>query len=275
MGFSATHLGMPKEPFGIFEYRGRRGQSVATTESVFDIMRTCRAMRRFRPEDVSDEVVLDLLDAAIRAPSGGNAQSWRFIVVRDTAVKRALGAEIGKSTRWKATVDELRLEAAMRAGDLSPEEAERTRRSLAAFNDLGEHIAQVPALICVCAELDLSTRRAAAARPAIRCAIDEYGVVGALRFAMAARRLVEQGMWASVFPAVQNMLLAARALGLGAVLTTPQLLGPPGRLERILELPKGVNLAAVIPVGYPRGNFGPVRRRPVEEFVFRDRYGNR
>jgi nitroreductase len=213
------------------------------------------------------------VDAAIRAPSGGNAQSWRFIVVRDSEVKRRLAKEVRKGTGWKITVDERRIEAARRAGDITGEEEARARRGLAVFEALGKHFEQIPVLICVCVEPDLSTKAASASWPSVRRALREYGVVGMFRFVAAGSRLAEQGMWASGYPAVQNLLLAARAKGLGAVLTAPHLLGPPGRFERILELPKGVGLAAIIPIGYPKGRFGPVRRRPVEEFMFRDRYG--
>lgn len=242
-------------------------------ESVFDVIYTCRAMRRYTAEDVPDATILELLDAAIRAPSGGNAQNWRFIVVRDPEVKRRLGVEIRKRTRWKVTVDELRIAAAREAGILPPDDEARARRGLGVFSQLGERFEEIPVLICVCIEPDTSTGRAVASRASIRRAVKEFGVLGVLRFAMSGARISEQAMWAAGYPAVQNLLLAARAKGLGALLTAPQLLGPPGRVERILGMPKGVKLAAIIPVGHPRGRFGPVRRRPVEEFVFRDQYG--
>jgi nitroreductase len=242
-------------------------------ESVFDVIHTCRAMRRYTAEDVPDAIVHELLDAAIRAPSGGNAQNWRFIVVRDPDVKRRLGAEIRKRTRWKVTVDELRIAAARDAGILPPDDEARARRGLGAFKRLGERFEEIPVLICVCIEPDASTGKAVASPASIRRAVKEFGLLGVLRFAMSGTRIAEQGMWAAGYPAVQNILLAARAKGLGALLTAPQLLGPPGRVERILGLPRNVKLAAIIPVGHPQGRFGPVRRRPVEEFVFRDQYG--
>jgi nitroreductase len=243
-------------------------------ESVFDVMYTCRAMRRFTNQDVPDSTVLELLDSAIRAPSGGNAQNWRFIVVRDRGVKKALGEEVRKRTRWKSTIDGLRIEAGRRTGILSgPEEEARARRGLKAFMAFGESFEEIPVLICVCVEPDKSTGRAAFSWPSIQRAIREFGFIGTLHFLRSGSRLAEQGMWATGYPAVQNILLAARAKGLAALLTAPQILGPPGRIERILKLPKGVKLAAVIPIGNPRGRFGPVRRKPVEEFVYRDTYG--
>jgi nitroreductase len=230
-------------------------------------------MRRFTSQDVPEAAVRELVDAAIRAPSGGNAQGWRFIVVRDPGVKRRLATEVRRGISWKITVDELRIAAGRRAGDMTGEDEARARRGLAVIEEFAEGFKEIPVLICVCVDPDFSTKAASGSWPSVRRALREYGVVGTIRFAATGSRLSEQGMWASGYPAVQNLLLAARAKGLGAVLTAPHLLGPPGRIERILELPKGVKLAAIIPIGYPKGHFGPVRRRPVEEFIFRDRYG--
>lgn len=245
----------------------------AADESIFDVMYTCRAIRRYTSEDVPEAAVQELIDAAIRAPSGGNAQNWRFVVVRDPKVKRELGEEVRKRTRWKVTVDNIRIETARREGLLSEEDEGRAMRSLAAFSRFGDRFEEIPVLVCVCVEPDTSTGRAVASPASIRRAVSEFGVLGTLRLAVSGARISEQAMWATGYPAVQNLLLAARARGLGALLTTPHLLGPPGRIERILGLPKGVKLAAIIPVGHPRGRFGPVRRRPVEELTFRDRYG--
>ena len=242
-------------------------------ESVFDVIYTCRAMRRYKSQDVPEATILELLDAAIRAPNGGNAQNWRFIVVRDPEVKRRLGVEVRKRTRWKVTVDELRIEAARDAGILSPDDEARARRSLAAFHRLAERFEEIPVLICVCMVPDTSTGKAVTSRASVRRAVQEFGILGVLRLLVSGTRISEQAMWAAGYPAVQNILLAARAKGLGALLTAPQLLGPPGQVERILGLPKSVKLAAIIPVGHPQGHFGPVRRRPVEEFIFRDQYG--
>jgi nitroreductase len=241
------------------------------TTDVFEVMRTCRAMRHYETRDVPDEIIIELLDLAIRAPSGGNAQNWAFIVVRDPAVKRALGEEIRRGTRWKTVVDEQRIAAGVRAGIVSTEEEARAHRNLRSFNDLGEHFADIPVVVCVCMERDQSTGHASGSSKALRSAVAEFGLWGALRFALAAKKITTQARWAAGYPAVQNLLLAARAKGLGAVLTTPHFLGPPGRIEKILGLPRHVGLAAVVPLGYPKGRFGPVRRLPPK--AFRDRYG--
>lgn len=245
-----------------------------TAESVLEIMHSCRAMRRFECRDVPDEEINVLLDAAIRAPSGGNAQNWRFIVVRDPEVKHALGEVVRRGTRWKMAIDEMVLEARLRKRTLSDKEAERSRRNAAAFRALGEQYEEIPVLICVCVVPDRSTRRAGFSWRSVRASVTQYGVGGTLRFAAAGNRLAQQAMWSAGYAAAQNILLAARAKGLGATLTAPHFLCPPGRVERILGLPREVKLCAVIPVGYPRGQFGSVRRRPLAEFVYKDRYGN-
>jgi nitroreductase len=181
--------------------------------------------------------------------------------------------EVRKGTRWKTTIDELRIETGLRSGVMSAEDEARARRALVTFNQFGELFEEIPVFICVCVDPDVATGRALASWASIRRALEEFGALGTLRLALAGARISEQAKWAAGYPAVQNILLAARAKGLGALLTAPHFLGPPGRIERILGLPKGVKLAAIIPVGHPQGRFGPVRRRPVEEFVFRDQYG--
>ena len=237
---------------------------------LIDVMRTCRAMRRFEDRDVPDDIIDELIDLAIRAPSSSNAQHWSFIVVRDPAVKKALAVEIAKGTHWKTIVEQDRLASAVRAGLITRDEEARNHRTLAAFNELAERFGDVPVVICVCIGIDPVTRAGTTTR-SIRAMVTEYGLLGAVRFALAGRKALAQARWATAYPAVQNLLLAARGTGLGAVLTTPQLLGPPGRIEKVLGIPRGIGLAAVIPIGYPKGRFGPVRRQPPT--VFKDRYG--
>jgi nitroreductase len=241
------------------------------TTDVFEVMRTCRAMRRYEARDVPQDTIDELLDLAVRAPSGSNAQNWTFVVVRDPAVKRALAEEVRKGTAWKASLDEMRIAGATRSGRIDAEEERRALRLSAAFRRLAEQFEDIPVVICVCVRSGTGAAGGPGALRVLRSTIDEYGVWGTLRFALAGRRFTAQGVWASAYPAVQNLLLAARARGLGAVLTTPQLLGPPGRIEKVLGLPKSVQLAAVIPIGYPKGRFGPVRRLPAK--VFKERYG--
>lgn len=245
-----------------------------TTESALEVISSCRAMRRLRTDPVPTELLLRLVEAGIQAPSSSDAQNWRIVIVRDRGVKRDLAREFRKGIRWKASVSEVQTENELALGRIDEVGVGQRRRTQAAIDHLADTFEDTPALLCVCIRPDTATIRAALSWRAMREAVRQYGVVGTLRFVVRARSLSAQALWASAYPAVQNILLASRALGLGAVLTAPQLLGPPGRLEAILGLPRGVRLAAVIPVGYPKGRFGPVRRRPVGEHVHWDRYGD-
>ncbi|MGH9284036.1 MAG: nitroreductase family protein [Acidimicrobiales bacterium] len=196
---------------------------------------TQRAIRRLKPDPVDDEVLLRCLRLASHAPSGGNVQGFEFILVRDPVVKAALGRQYGRS--W-AVYGGL--------GRLLSRDRPRRRRVIEAVQWQVDHWEDIPILVVVC------LRGIALPVPAV-LRISRYG---------------------SVFPAVQNFLLAARAEGLGTTLTTLPLWS---RLaaHRILGLPWNVEPVAVIPVGWPRGRHGPTTRRPVEESVHLDRYGRR
>lgn len=244
------------------------------TESVLDVIHSCRAMRRLETREVPDELVEELIDAAIRAPSGCNTQDQRFVIVRDPAVKRALAERVRMSIRWMESVLEVRSNAMRASGEMSEEEHAAYARTWKAVLYLADHFEESPVVIAACVAPDQQLDAAIRSGASLRAAFSEYGPAGALRFLGSAGKLSDRGACADVYPAVQNLLLAARALGLGATMTTPQVMGPPGEVEKILGLPKGVILAGLIPVGYPKGRFGPVSRKPLEEFVFYDRYGN-
>lgn len=184
---------------------------------VFEAIQTTRAMRRLdssRP--VSDADLRKVLEAATMAPSGGNSQPVRWIVVVDPQVRRQLGSIYRRCA------------AALLAGD---EDSPLTRSSW----HLVDHLAEAPTLLIACTEGE-------ARRPA------------------------------SVFPAVQNALLAARALGLGTTLTTSHLQDEPA-VRRVLGIPDSVQTYCIIPIGYPTGRWAKAERRPVEEVTYRDRWG--
>ena len=202
-----------------------------------------RATRHFSKRPVSAADVGTILKAAIRAPSGGNRQPWRFIVIRDRDTKRRLGEWYLDA--WMSSVEEsMRGHEAYRSGE-----------------DLGKGMADIPVVILVC--MDRSV-----------------GVGGPLA--------VTQG--SSVYPAVQNLLLTARSLGLGTVLTTLHTLHE-HEIKDLLGIPDHVDTAALIPLGYPAEGerFGPTtvetppslilrrrsgsRRRHVEEVTFFERWG--
>jgi len=202
-----------------------------------EAMSTQRAIRRFKPDPVDDELVLHLIALALKAPTGGNAQNWEFIIVKDTWVKARLAALNRQA--WRI-YREISRRGAMPQADKS------TLRMLEAADWLAEHLQETPVLVVAC----------------LKGLIPPWPP-----FASAS-------LYASIFPSVQNLLLAARAAEVGAVLTT---LPAWSRFlaRRALGLPFNVTPYAVVPLGWPIGRYGPTRRRPVEEVVSLDRYGNR
>lgn len=210
--------------------------SNAADLSLFDALYNCRAMRRLKPDPVPEDLLIKLIDAANQAPSGSNAQRARWIVVRDAA-QRAKLAELNKTA-----VDAYIGPSAGRPEALPHHSAEKRGRMLASVMWQAEHMAEIPALVIACFQFDEPMDATAAARAG-----------------------------GSVWPGVQNLLLAARALGLGAAPTTLGL-ADRGAAKQVLGLPDDMEAFCLIPVGYPLGKFGPVTRLPVAETMRWDRW---
>jgi nitroreductase len=207
-------------------------EETASTTDLFQIIRTARSMRRLKPDPVLNELIRKILEAGVCAPSGGNMQRWRFLVVRDPQIKLTVGAY------YKRAWDE-QVAPRYRAGEPAPGMSrERFLRLLDAAEYLAAHIHEAPVWIVPCLEGGTPTRTSGS----------------------------------SIYPAVQNMLLAARALGLGATLTTLYL-SFEKEAEAALGLPAGVHSYALLPIGYPMGRFGPVRRVALSDVVYEDRWG--
>ena len=197
---------------------------------------TQRAIRRYKLEPVDADLVLHLIELALKAPTGGNAQNWEFIIVKDAQVKARLAALNRQAWRIYRGIS--------RRSTAKTDQS--TLRMLEAADWLASHLHETPVLVVACLK----------------------GVIPPWPpFATAS-------LYASIFPSVQNLLLAARAAGLGAVLTTLPLWSR-FLARRALGLPWNVTPSAVVPLGWPIGRYGPTRRRPVEEVVSLDRYGNR
>jgi nitroreductase len=213
-------------------------------EAIEAIM-TTRAIRRFSDAPVTDDEIWTCLRAAGQAPSGGNLQPWRFLVVRDPAQKARI-ADV-----YRRSYD--RYEPALLASlPPFPDDASRLRfeRMLRSSRHLAENLARVPALVLVlAARVELTLRDAGGP-------LD----IGTLH--------------ASVYPAVQNLMLAARALGIGTTLTTVARIHHE-ELRRVCEIPERFEVAALVPLGRPRGRFGVAPRRPVEAVTYWDRFGAR
>jgi nitroreductase len=210
---------------------------------LYEAMRTLRAVRRLAPDPVPEAVLHRVLEAATWAPTGGNAQPWRVIVVTERARKDVL--ERLYAERWERYVAHHRR---LLAGTDDAARA-RAERTLRAGDYLARHFAEAPVHLVFCFNPQHMAITDAA--------LPRVSVVGG----------------ASIYPAVQNLLLACRAEGLGCVLTT-LLCESEAEVRALLEIPDPWATAAVVPIGYPklRGH-GPISRRPVEKMAFRDRWG--
>ena len=197
---------------------------------LIEIIRSTRAMRRLKPDPVPPELINQILRAGTAAPPASNMYGWRFLVIRDQAIKDAVADRYRR--RWhEAGGPAFRNAAPSRA---------RYKQMLDACDYLADHLHEAPVWIVPCV--------------------------------LGRTRTWEAG--AGIYPAVQNMLLAARALGLGATLTTLfQYEEEDG--EAMLGLPKDARSYAILPIGYPLGNFGPVAPVVLEDVVFVDRWGEK
>ena len=230
---------------------------------LLEVMATMRAMRRLRPDPVPDELLERLVEAATWAPSGGNAQAYSFVVVTDRTQMARL-AEL-----WCAVCD-FYLASVATVPPQGTDEAvyDRMRTALRFQRD---HFAETPAVIVACYDLGPWRRQLARRGREFAGALRGLGGRRAAQLLRGARAFSERSEAASVYPGVQNMLLAARALGLGATLTTWHL-ALEDDFKAVLGIPRRVRTYAVVPVGWPRGRFGPVRRRAAREVIHRDRW---
>lgn len=207
---------------------------------VYEAMSTLRAVRRLKPDPLPDAVLHRILQAAAWAPSGGNVQPWRVVVVRDPDKRRAIGDLY--RPQWG------RYAAGARRGleQLSGDARAKQERMLAAADHLGEHMGDAPVILVFCFNpANMAITDAGLGRPS---------VVGG----------------GSVYPAVENAMLACRAEGVGCTLTT-LLCFCEDEIRALLEIPDGWYTCAFLPIGYPRGRgHGPISRRPVEKLAFAD-----
>ena len=199
---------------------------------VFEALYTTRAMRRVKPDPLPEEVVQQMLDAAIRAPSPGNRQPWRFVAVTDRDQVAGLGELYARSwAQLQATLYKGMRQRAVAAGD------ETTQRVLTSGDWLAANFSQVPLVVLAY----------------IRNDPDGSGI----------------------YPAVWNMMLAARAMGVGTTLTTVLHHFAQQEVADLVGVPadRGWRLAAAVSCGYPLGRWGVAARPPVENVVYADRWG--
>ena len=207
------------------------------TVGLLEGLATTRAIRHYRDEPVPVEALRAMLFAATRAPSGSNRQPFRFVVLTDGPAARAAKALIGDAARsfWRAKRDADGYETGSGEVDDSPKA--RMAQTMQVFVD---NFHRVPALILPC---------------------------------LVRYRDPTPTEGASIYPACQNLLLAARALGYGGVFTGMHYHVEP-ELRTLLNIPDGVFVAGTITIGKPAGHHGSVRRRPLSELVYSEAWGS-
>ena len=197
------------------------------TTDIYEVMQTQRAIRRWTDQPVERETIEKIIQAGCWAPSGSNSQPWGFLVVTDDGIRERLAAAIREMFSSRF------------GGDMpNPDDIEdpTTRRMMRGAFNLFDNFAAAPVWIIPCL--------------------------------VRVQSPAPEGLLAgsSIYPSIQNMMLAARAEGLGTVLTTPQD-GIMDQLRDELRVPENATPVAIIPMGYPNANFGPVTRKPLEEVL--------
>jgi len=216
---------------------------------LFDAMYTARALRRYKTDPIPDDVMTKILEAGTRAPSGSNQQNWIFMVVKDAAKKKKISDIYARGAKILSTV------YANRPRPPHMDEKQfQTLMNSAMY--LFDHMSEAPVLLFA----GLRT--------------DTGGPVPNMPPEVAAQmgKMARIG-GSSIYPAVQNIILACRAFGIGTVLTTLHIFYE-DEVKEILGLPKDIQTYALLPMGYPINKFGPLKRRPVSEVAFLDTYGN-
>jgi nitroreductase len=203
---------------------------------VFEAMATTRAIRRFRPDPIPEADLTKMLFAATRAPSGSNRQLFRFLLLRDGERSMEAKRLIGTAAReaWGAKRDTDGYDRGSGAEAKTPK-----ARMAAAMQHFVDHYEEIPVTVLPC---------------------------------LIRHRAPTPSEGASIYPACQNLLLAARALGYGGVITGWHAIVEP-QLRELLEIPDGVAVSAAIPMGRPMGHHGPVRRQPLAEMVYDGGWG--
>ena len=205
---------------------------------VFEALYTTRAMRRVSEDPIPDDVLKQMIDASIRAPSGSNRQGWKFIVVTDPEIKNQLGDLYREA--WDFYVKEFYGGTSDLGASnvLDDEKAEQVIRITKSATWLSENFHKVPAMFVVLSRNDPTG--------------------------------------SSIFPAIWSLMLAGRAHGVGTCLTTVLGMFKPQQAFKILNIPsdKGWKIDAVVTAGYPLGKWGVAKRNPVDEVTYLNTWGN-
>ena len=206
---------------------------------VFEALYTTRAMRRVSEDPIPEDVLKQMVDAGIRAPSGSNRQGWKFILVTDHEIRSQLG-DLYRAA-WDFYVKEFYGGTSdLRASNvIDNEKAEQVVRITKSATWLSENFHKVPAMFVVLSRNDPTG--------------------------------------SSIFPAIWSLMLAGRAHGIGTCLTTVLGMFKPEKAFEILNIPsdKGWKIDAVVTAGYPLGKWGVAKRTPVDEVTYLNTWGNK
>ncbi len=205
--------------------------------SALEALSTTRAIRRYTDEQIPSEILNQILWFASRAPSGSNRQPFRFLAVTHGEVADKVKSALGDSFRrgWAAKLQHDGYQSGSGQDPNSPKS-----RQAATMQHCVDHIEQVPVIVFGC---------------------------------LVRYRDASPTEGASIYPACQNLLLAARSLGYGGALTMWHQ-GVETQLRELLDIPDNVAISACITLGRPQGSHGPVRRRPISELVFENKWGS-
>jgi nitroreductase len=215
---------------------------------LFETIYSAGSIRRLRSDPVPDDVITKVLDAAIRAPSGSNAQSWLFIVVKDADKRKKLGAVYKKAS-------EILMKLYAGASRPNHMDEKKYARFMQSVQHLFDHMGDAPVLLVSCLKASMWS--------------GNNNLPADIKARMASSARIAGS---SIYPAVQNVILACRAFGLGTVLTTIHAFFEED-VRAILDLPPDVQTFALMPIGYPQGHHYPVKRRAVSEVACLDSYG--
>ena len=206
---------------------------------VFEALYTTRAMRRVSENPIPKDVLKQMVDAGIRAPSGSNRQGWKFILVTDQEIRNQLGDLYREA--WNFYVKEFYGGTSDLGASnvIDDEKAEQVIRITKSATWLSENFHKVPAMFVVLSRNDPTG--------------------------------------SSIFPAIWSLMLAGRAHGIGTCLTTVLGMFKPEKAFEILNVPsdKGWKIDAVVTAGYPLGKWGVAKRTPVDEVTYLNTWGNK
>lgn len=206
------------------------------TDDFYSLLSTTRSIRRIENTPIDPQTLDRVCQAALWAPSGGNRQPWRIILVSEKNLKQRISSLY--ADEWSKYVDY----NLAKLGDQPAEVLDKARQQFGTGTALAENLADVPVVAFFVHD--------PAALYVTDSGFGRHPVVGG----------------ASLYPAVQNFLLAARAEGLGGVLTT-LICSRESELRDLLKFPDGWGVHAMIPLGHPKGKHGPLRRAPLADMV--------